>query len=200
MKKAYIICEKCGSNSVVFKFEPSSSESCGVSLFCRCCAESTDVEEWNEFNGAVKFNPDREANAEKSSISVDSPVHISPLSQNKSQVDKSASAWMIKQAMAISDGSLPEDEISISIAAGIISGALANKNDLLQSQIDEADRRAGAAERKYNAYIEERDRYQRLLKQRKLDAGYDNSVSFDKVWDDALNALIEKRARENDGN
>tara|TARA_B100000749_G_scaffold280829_1_gene279097 strand:+ start:109 stop:711 length:603 start_codon:yes stop_codon:yes gene_type:complete len=198
MKKAHIICEKCGSNSVVFKFEPPSPESAGVSLFCRCCSESTDVEEWNEFNHAVEFNPKCKSDIHNSPTLVKSLESENSTSTNINQADESASAWMIKQAAAISDGSIPEEEISVFIAARIISSALDGKDETIQSQIDEADRRAGAAERKYNSFMEERSRYQNLLRQRKLDAGYDNSVSFDKIWDDALKALKEKRARNGD--
>lgn len=50
MKKVHIICQKCGSNEMEFKFDKPSKEDSGVSISCLCCGELTGVEEWNEFN------------------------------------------------------------------------------------------------------------------------------------------------------
>ncbi len=49
-QKAYIICQKCGSDEMEFLIDPPEQESCGVYLTCHNCAELTSVEEWNEFN------------------------------------------------------------------------------------------------------------------------------------------------------
>ena len=49
-QKAYIICQKCGSDEMEFIIDPPDQESCGVYLSCHNCAELTSVEEWNEFN------------------------------------------------------------------------------------------------------------------------------------------------------
>lgn len=51
---------------------------------------------------------------------------------------------------------------------------------------DEADRRAGAAER-LRAYAEDTTaRRQAWLKKAKAEAGYEDGVSFDRVWDETL--------------
>lgn len=50
VQKAYIICQKCGSDEMEFIIDPPDQESCGVYLSCHNCSELTSVEEWNEFN------------------------------------------------------------------------------------------------------------------------------------------------------
>lgn len=61
---------------------------------------------------------------------------------------------------------------------------------------DEADRRAGAAERNLR-YLQE-DKYARTcwLDKAKRAAGYHTNVSFDVVWDAALKALLDSRKIE----
>lgn len=60
---------------------------------------------------------------------------------------------------------------------------------------DEADRRAGAAER-LNAHLEKSASLTRSwLDEAKRAAGYSANVSFDVVWAEALAALLEKRSQ-----
>lgn len=58
--KVYMICAKCGSDEMHFKIEkpeyPEDGE-IGVCIICENCAELTGVDEWNEFNGKIEFNP-----------------------------------------------------------------------------------------------------------------------------------------------
>jgi uncharacterized small protein (DUF1192 family) len=63
---------------------------------------------------------------------------------------------------------------------------------------DEADRRAGAAERELANLKEELLTYKDLRSQRKRAAGYDDDTSFDVVWADALAALKEKQEDHHD--
>jgi len=65
-----------------------------------------------------------------------------------------------------------------------------------KAERDEADRRAGAAERELAELKEELLTYKDLRSQRKRDAGYDDGTSFDVVWAEALAALKEKRDRK----
>lgn len=60
---------------------------------------------------------------------------------------------------------------------------------------DEADRRAGAAERRIEALEDAAFRRAKWLLQAKLDAGYPEEVSFDVVWDAALRALLDAAQR-----
>ena len=63
----------------------------------------------------------------------------------------------------------------------------------LKTERDEADRRAGAAERRL-AELEESARRQRAwLENAKADAGYHTNESFDVVWAAALAALLRER-------
>lgn len=59
--------------------------------------------------------------------------------------------------------------------------------------IDEADRRAGAAERKMESLRDSANARKSWLSRAKKEAGYDDSVSFDKVWKEALAALLRQR-------
>lgn len=56
----------------------------------------------------------------------------------------------------------------------------------LQMQLDEADRRAGAAERELAAVREELESLRRVRDKQKKQAGYDMHVSFDVVWSEVL--------------
>lgn len=46
--KAHIICAKCGSNNIYFKYFEHDRI---YMLSCNNCGELTGLEEWNEFNG-----------------------------------------------------------------------------------------------------------------------------------------------------
>jgi hypothetical protein len=61
-----------------------------------------------------------------------------------------------------------------------------------KTERDEADRRAGAAERVLDSYEEERVARMNWLDEAKKAAGYDRNTSFDEVWTKALSALLEK--------
>lgn len=61
----------------------------------------------------------------------------------------------------------------------------------LREALEEADRRAGAAERLRAQDQESIQARKRWLKKAKAEAGYDDSVSFDVVWKDALAAMKE---------
>lgn len=66
----------------------------------------------------------------------------------------------------------------------------------LASERDEADRRAGASERQ-KAHLEEGERRANSwLMQAKEDAGYDNNVSFDQVWEETLAKARGARAEQ----
>jgi hypothetical protein len=56
----------------------------------------------------------------------------------------------------------------------------------LQSDLDEADRRAGAAERANAKLIDEASARKSWLSKAKREAGYDEAVSFDVVWQETL--------------
>jgi hypothetical protein len=63
----------------------------------------------------------------------------------------------------------------------------------LLAELDEADRRAGAAERQ-NEYLQDsQSRRTQWLDKAKNDAGYHRNVSFDDVWREALTALKARR-------
>ena len=55
-RKAYIICQKCGSDEMYFKIDENPIQwegepyNCGVDLCCTNCGELTSIEEWNEYN------------------------------------------------------------------------------------------------------------------------------------------------------
>ena len=70
--------------------------------------------------------------------------------------------------------------------------------DKLELERDEADRRAGAAERHLAQAQNSIEARVGWLRRAKRDAGYDDSISFDVVWNDALKALLEQR-KTNDG-
>jgi hypothetical protein len=60
---------------------------------------------------------------------------------------------------------------------------------------DDADRRAGAAERRLE-YVSDTVRcHERWSREAKEAAGYHHNVSFDVVWAEALASLIEKRGK-----
>ena len=63
----------------------------------------------------------------------------------------------------------------------------------LEKERDEADRRAGAAERRMADYVDYRIKSTQWTDEAKRAAGYHVNVSFDEVWAEALAALIEKR-------
>ncbi|MCW7556448.1 hypothetical protein NX722_28615 [Endozoicomonas gorgoniicola] len=56
----------------------------------------------------------------------------------------------------------------------------------LKSDLDEADRRAGAAEREKVRLKESAQARRDWLRRAKEEAGYHDSVSFDTVWDETL--------------
>jgi len=66
----------------------------------------------------------------------------------------------------------------------------------VEAERDEADRRAGAAERRKVDLEVAEIRHRQWLDDAKRAAGYHPNVSFDVVWADALAALKEKRDRE----
>ena len=57
---------------------------------------------------------------------------------------------------------------------------------------DEADKRAGAAERKNGQLTKEAQARAEWLSKAKRDAGYDDSVSFDVIWKAALANLEDE--------
>ena len=57
---------------------------------------------------------------------------------------------------------------------------------VLKADLDEADRRAGAAERLLEFEVDSRIKRDVWLRKAKAEAGYDNNVSFDVVWQDVL--------------
>lgn len=63
----------------------------------------------------------------------------------------------------------------------------------LIAERDDADRRAGAAERRAAHLAENLAAKQEWERRAKKQAGYPDQVSFDEVWKDALAALLEKR-------
>lgn len=65
---------------------------------------------------------------------------------------------------------------------------------LLTHERDEADRRAGAAEREKVYFVNSYKRQQEWLDEAKQAAGYHVNVSFDDVWAEALAALLARRA------
>lgn len=70
----------------------------------------------------------------------------------------------------------------------------------LQAERDEADRRAGAAERSAAAFHEDNQRFEQVRRRMKAQWGVHNNVSFDVVWQQALDAkqaLAELEARKN---
>ena len=56
----------------------------------------------------------------------------------------------------------------------------------MKAELAEADRRAGAAERRLEKLEEQERRRDCWFLQAKRDAGYDQNVSFDIVWDALL--------------
>lgn len=64
----------------------------------------------------------------------------------------------------------------------------ANLIESLQAQLNEADRRAGAAERENVSLRRDICDRRRWLDEAKREAGYDANVSFDVVWAEALQA------------
>ncbi|MDC0657089.1 hypothetical protein N6L27_03670 [Leisingera sp. SS27] len=68
----------------------------------------------------------------------------------------------------------------------------------LASERDEADRRAGAAERKNADEISDlrdtHDKRQQWLREAKASRGYDDNVSFDRVWGETCAAADERDA------
>lgn len=63
----------------------------------------------------------------------------------------------------------------------------------LKSQLAEADRRAGAAERRLADLQDSQNKRNQWLAKAKADAGFSNLVSFDRVWEVALPALLAAR-------
>lgn len=63
----------------------------------------------------------------------------------------------------------------------------------LTAERDEADRRAGAAERQLVSLREDANRHQQWLDNAKRAAGHSVNTSFDIVWADALAALKDSR-------
>ncbi len=66
--------------------------------------------------------------------------------------------------------------------------------EALAAERDEADRRAGAAERLLESLQDDARNRNSWLWKAKKDAGYDQNISFDVVWSEALAAL--KAARD----
>lgn len=69
----------------------------------------------------------------------------------------------------------------------------------LRAERDEADRRAGAAERSAAAFHEDHQRFEQVRRRMKEQWGVDDRVSFDVVWQQALDAkqaLAELEARK----
>lgn len=69
------------------------------------------------------------------------------------------------------------------------------KPEEVRAERDEADRRAGAAERKLAHLQEAAAARASWLSKAKAQAGYSDNVSFDVVWAEALAALHEIRAQ-----
>lgn len=69
----------------------------------------------------------------------------------------------------------------------------------LQKQLNEADRRAGAAERQMEDLKEAAAKRSNWLYKAKQEAGYDSSISFDIVWAETLAlaklAMMEMKQR-----
>lgn len=66
----------------------------------------------------------------------------------------------------------------------------------IKQDLDEADLRAGKAERMLANERESAQARASWLIQAKADAGYNPNVSFDEVWTEALAALKEKQQKE----
>lgn len=89
--------------------------------------------------------------------------------------------------------------LPVVITAGVLRRLLkANADDhnqTLKAQLDEADRRAGAAERELASVRSELESLRRVRDQQKKQAGYDTNVSFDVVWTE----ILTKAQKDNDG-
>lgn len=72
-------------------------------------------------------------------------------------------------------------------------GSLSENVNQLKNDLDEADRRAGAAERENARLKESAIRRSEWLRKAKAEAGYDDTVSFGEVWAEALSALRQIR-------
>ena len=78
-------------------------------------------------------------------------------------------------------------------------GRLQAENERLRAERDEADRRAGAAERSAAAFHEDNQRFEQVRRRMKEQWGVHDNVSFDLVWQQALDAkqaLAELEARK----
>ena len=71
--------------------------------------------------------------------------------------------------------------------------------DAAEAERDEADRRAGAAERKMESLKDAAIRRNHWLQQAKQDRGYDNNVSFDVVWKETCEKADKATAEEREG-
>lgn len=58
--------------------------------------------------------------------------------------------------------------------------------EALEAERDEADRRAGASERRQEELQDSANKRSQWLSQAKREAGYDDNVSFDVVWSETL--------------
>jgi hypothetical protein len=63
----------------------------------------------------------------------------------------------------------------------------------LKKDLDEADRRAGAAERNNEWLRDIASRRDDWLRQAKKDAGFHDNISFDVVWEKALTAYLKHK-------
>jgi hypothetical protein len=78
-------------------------------------------------------------------------------------------------------------------------GRLQAENERVRAEREEADRRAGAAERSAAALHEDSQRFEQTRRRMKEQWGVHNNVSFDIVWQqamDAKRALAEQEARK----
>ncbi len=92
---------------------------------------------------------------------------------------------------------LPSDGHGMSLAdAAAELIALQAANEQLQATVNEADRRAGAAERQLESERDTNQRRDSWMRTAKQEAGYGNNTSFDVVWAEALAALLEVRKQK----
>jgi len=92
------------------------------------------------------------------------------------------------------ESELPADGNGMSVdAVAAELRRLHSANEALQATLNEADRRAGAAERELASKEDATQRQASWIRKAKAAAGYDNNISFDVVWDDALKALLDAR-------
>lgn len=101
-----------------------------------------------------------------------------------------AQAQVYASAWSLVDG--PLDTGSGLEQAEVEKVALQRMVSILVRERDDADRRAGAAERKMAAFQDSATTHQQWLDHAKLRAGYHRNVSFDIVFDDLLKERTER--------